>query len=347
MPAEHELKSIPLDASQMTKLQKLAALLIIIGPEAASQVMKDLGETELEAVAAEMARIPMIPAELQLEVLKEFTAVANEASSSVLGGVGYAQAALEKSVGPYRASNILGRVSAGRAPVAAMQTLADMEPRQIYNLIKNEQPQTVALVMSYLGPQKSAQLLVQLPAELRDQIVERLATLAPTPIEVVEKVVEVLNLKAGVQRSRGLNQTGGLKTAADLLNALDKTLSKSLLISIEERNTDLGTGIRAKMFTFEDLIRLDKPSLQKILREIDMRDLAVALKPASEKLKNALLSCISKRAAETVNEEMSFMGVVKAREIDAAQQRIIEVLRRLESEGEIELDVSKPAEAQP
>ena len=345
MPAEQDLKPISLDLAQMTKLQKLAALLIIVGPEAASQVMKDLGETELEAVATEIARIPMIPADVQLALLTEFTTVANEASSSVLGGVGYAQAALEKSVGPYRASNILGRVAAGRSPVAAMQTLADMEPGQIYNLIKTEQPQTIALIMSYLGPQKSAQLLTQLPQELRDQVVERLATLAPTPIEVVEKVVQVLNQKAGVQRSRGLNQTGGLKTAADVLNALDKNLSKSLLITIEERNAELGTGIRNKMFTFEDLVRLDKTALQKILREIDMRDLAVALKPASEKLKTAMLSCISKRAAETVHEEMGFMGAIKAKEIEAAQQRIIEVVRRLESEGEIELGDGKSNEA--
>jgi flagellar motor switch protein FliG len=138
-----------------------------------------------------------------------------------------------------------------------------------------------------------------------------------------------------------MNQTGGLKMAAELLNALDKNISKTLLIALEERNADLGVGIRQKMFTFEDLVVLDPPSLQKILREIDMRDLAVSLKSASEKLKSALLACISKRAAETVNEEMSFMGPLKLKDIEAAQMRIIEVVRRLESEGEIELDSGK------
>jgi flagellar motor switch protein FliG len=341
---EVDSKSVPLEVSQMSKLQKLAALLIIVGPDAAGQIMKNLGETELEAVATEMAKIPMIPYEAQVDLLKEFSTVAHEASSSILGGVSYAQAALEKSVGAYRASSILSRVSSGRAPVAAMQTLADMEPRAVYNLIKNEQPQAVALVMSYLGPQKSAQLLVHLPAESRQQVVERLATLAPTPIEVVETVVEVLNQKAGVPCSRGLNQTGGLKTAADLLNALDKNLSKSLLISIEEQNAELGMGIRAKMFIFEDLRQIDKAGLQKVLREIDMRDLAVALKSASEKLKATLLSCISRRAAETVNEEMGFLGALKAKDIEAAQMRIIEVVRRLESEGEIEIGGGKTDE---
>ena len=341
MPAETDAKSVPNDVSQMTKLQKLACLLIIVGPEAAAMVMKNLGDTELEAVATEMTKIPSINQEMQLALLKDFSAVAHEASSSILGGIDYAQAALEKSVGTLRAGNILGRLSSGRSPIAAMQSLADMESRQVYNLIKYEQPQTIALIMSYLGPQKSAELLIHLPQEGRQPIIERLATLAPTPIEVVEKVVEVLNQKAGLQHSRRLNQTGGLKIAANLLNALDKKLSKDLLITIDEHNAELGSGIRAKMFLFEDLIIIDKTGLQKILREIDMRDLAVALKNASEKLKAALLGCISKRAAETVNEEIGFMGSVKAKEVEAAQQRIIEVVRRLESEGEIELDGGK------
>ena len=336
MPAPAENAAPPLDVTKMTKVQKLAALLIIIGPEAAAQVMKNLDEHELDTVSGEMAKMAMIPAEIQREILKEFTGVAVEASTAILGGVGYTQNALEKSVGLFRATNIVGRVAPSRTPVAAMQQIVDMEPRQIYNLLKHEQPQTIALVMSYLGAEKSAQLLVLLRPEMREAVVERLATLAATPIEVVEKLVDVLNHKVGTKHTRAMNQTGGLKMAAELLNALDKNISKTLLIALEERNADLGVGIRQKMFTFEDLVALDPPSLQKILREIDMRDLAVSLKSASEKLKTALLACISKRAAETVNEEMSFMGPLKLKDIEAAQMRIIEVVRRLESEGEIE-----------
>ncbi len=325
----------------MTKVQKLAALLIVIGPEAASQVMKNLDEHELDTVAGEMAKMPMIPQELQRDILKEFTGVAVEASTCILGGVGYTQNALEKSVGVFRATNIVGRVSPTRTPVAAMQQIIEMEPRQIHNLLKQEQPQTIALVMSYLGSAKSAQLLVLLRPETRESVVERLATLAATPIEVVEKLVEVLNHRVGTKPTRALNQTGGMKMTAELLNSLDKNISKTLLIALEERNADLGAGIRQKMFTFEDLSSLDLPSLQKVLREIDMRDLAVSLKSASEKLKSTLLACISKRAAETVNEEMSFMGPLKLKDIEGAQGRIIDVVRRLESEGEIELDSGK------
>src|SRR5689334_11547472 len=174
--------SIPNDITKMSKVQKLAGLLIVIGPEAASQVMKNLEEHELEGVAAEMAKFTMITQEMQQALLKEFTDVAVEASASILGGVGYTQSALEKSIGLFRATNIIGRVSPSRTPVAAMQQIVDMEPRQIYNLLKHEQPQTIALVMSYLGPEKSAQLLVLLRPELREQVVERLATIAATPI---------------------------------------------------------------------------------------------------------------------------------------------------------------------
>ena len=341
MAASAQSSPAPLEVAKMTKVQKLAALLVILGPEAAAQVMKNLDEHELDSVSMEMARMAILPQDIQREILKEFTGVAVEASTAILGGVSYTQAALEKSVGLYRATNILDRVAPSQTPVAAMQPIADMEPHEIYNLIKLERAQTIALIMSYLGADKGAQLLLLLRPEMREEVVERLATLAATPIEVVEKIVEVINQRAGAKPTRALNQTGGVKMAADLLNSLDRNISKTLLIALEERNADLGVGIRQKMFTFEDLSVLDPPSLQKILREIDMRDLAVSLRAASEKLKTALLSCISKRAAETVNEEMSFMGPLKLTDIEAAQQRIIEVVRRLEGEGEIELDNGK------
>jgi flagellar motor switch protein FliG len=345
MASPPETAAAPFDVSKLTKVQKLAALFVMIGPEAAAQVMKNLDEHELDSVAGEMAKLTLVPVEAQREILKEFTGVAVEASTAILGGIPYTQCALEKSVGLFRATSIIGRVAPSRTPVAAMQQLVDMEPRQIYNLLRDEQPQTIALVLSYLGPDKSAQLVGLLLPEMREQVVERLATLAATPVEVVEKLVEVLNHRGGARHTRALNQTGGLKMAAELLNALDKNISKTLLIALEERNADRGIGIRQKMFTFEDLVSLDSPSLQKILREIDMRDLAVALKSASEKLKSTLLACISKRAAETVNEEMSFMGPAKLKDIEGAQMRIIEVVRRLESEGEIELGKSNESGA--
>jgi flagellar motor switch protein FliG len=241
---------------------------------------------------------------------------------------------LEKALGLYKAATVISRVMPTRTPVSSMTQIVELDPRQIFNLLKLEQPQTISLVLSYLPPEKASQLLIMLRSDLRDLVIERLATLQETPIEIVEKVVEQLNRKLGNQHSRALNKTGGLKSAANLLNSLDKNLTKSLLMNIEERNPELGQQIRQKMFTFEDVASLETPVLQRVLREVDLRDLAVALKTASDTLKGALLSAVSRRAAETVQEEMSFMGPLKLRDIEAAQMRIIELVRKSEADNE-------------
>ncbi len=337
MAAPAEAEQIVPDVSKMSKVQKLAALLIILGPEAAAGIMKELEDNELVAVSCEMSKIKMLTEDNQKEILKEFTSVAVEASTSVLGGVDYTRGALEKSVGLYKASDVIGRVAPTRTPVGAMRGIVDMDSKQLVNLIKNEQPQTIALLISYLKPEKMGAVISQLRGDQRDVVIERLAMLAPTPVEVVEKIVDVINLRLGGRPVKPMSQTGGVKTTAEVLNAMDKNLSKALLVALEERNPELGASIRQKMFTFEDLVLLDPASIQKILREAEMRDLAVALKTSSDKLKTALLSCLSKRAAETVNEEIGFLGPLKMRDIEGAQSRIIDVVRRLEADGEIDL----------
>ncbi len=325
------------DYERLTKVQKLAALLVMLGPENAATVLKRFELPEVETITAEMAKMQLISQEIQQELLREFSEVAVQAGASLAGGVDAARATLEKTVGLFKATEIIGRVSPTRTPLVAMQEVAEMEPRQIFNLIREEQPQTVALVLSYVETEKAAECLTYFPPDARDRILERVATLGPTPIEVVETVVKVLVSKRGSQQVRALNQTGGVKTAADLLNAMDKNAGKSVLASIEERNAELGTAIRQKMFTFEDMVRLEPATLQRILREVDLRDLAIALKTASDNLKQALLGCISKRAAETVQEEISFMGPMKLRDIESSQMKIIEAVRKLEAEGDVDL----------
>ena len=326
-----------IDVAKMTKLQKLAALLIILGPDGAAQILKTFDEHEIEAISLEMSKLTLISQDMQQAILHEFSEVALQAGTGILGGVNFARNTLEKSVGQFRASDIIGRIAPAPVPVPAMKQLIEMDARQLCNLLKQEQPQTIALILSYLSAEKSSQLMMLLRPELRDQVVERLATLAPTPVEVVERIVAVLNRRAGTKPTRALNQTGGVKNAADLLNAMDKNTGQSMLLELEKRNPELGQAIRQKMFTFEDMAQLDNASLQKIMREVDMRDLAVALRSASAKVKNTLLSAISKRAAETVNEEISFLGPLKKKDIEAAQLRIIDNVRQLESQGEIDL----------
>jgi len=333
------------DISKMTNVQKLAALLIILGPESAAQILKSLSPADLDVVSTEMARLPVITQELRVEILREMATVAQAASTNLRGGAEYAQTALEKAVGAYKATDIMNRISPNRGSSALVHRLQEMEPRHIFNLIRDEHLQTITLVASYLRPEKASEMLALLRAEMRDQVVERLATLEPSPVEVIETVIEVMERRLRGKASRGLNQTGGLKSAADVLNALNKNLSKSIINSLEERNAELGQAIRQKMFTFADLMRLDNTALQKVMREVDMRDLALALKKSDDVIKAKLLGTISKRAAETVNDEISFMGAVKLKEIDAAQLRIIEVVRKLEGEGEIDLEVPREAAA--
>ena len=328
----------------LTRTQKLAALLVMLGPESASVILKQFLPKEIESISREMALFNLITRDQQQRILEEFSEVAISASTSVSAGLDVARNTLERAVGTFKASDILGRVLPTRAPVGAMQTIIEMDARSIFNLIRDEQPQMIAFVVSYLPPEKAAQIFALLRPEQADQIIERLATLVPTPIEVTEKVVEVLTAKIGVKQTRALSQTGGITPAADILNAMDKNISRTLLSTIEERNPELCQAIRKKMFTFEDLIRLQSPAIQRIMRETDMRDLAVALKKASEPIKKLLLGNISRRAAETVQEEMTFMGSVKLKDIEAAQMRIIDCVRKLEAEGEIEIEENANAE---
>jgi flagellar motor switch protein FliG len=324
--------------SKLTQLQKLAGFLLIMEPDNAARIMGQLDQAELEAVSAEMAKFSAISHDLQNEIMEEFLPVAVQASTAVAGGVDRVKTILEKAVGTFRASDIIGRVSVQRPSVAAMQEILEMDTRALYNVLSHEQLQTMALVASYLPPQKASELLSLVRPELREQLVERLATLSPTSLEVVESVAESLQARLAGNPARALSHTGGVKVAADLLNALPKNLSDSILSSMRERNAELGDAVLRKMLTFEELARLDAKTLQKILQEVDFRSLAVALTTAPAMLKNKFFSSISKRAADNVREEISFLGQVKASEIDAAQMEIIETVRKLESEGTINLD---------
>jgi flagellar motor switch protein FliG len=334
------------EAVALNKTQKLAALLVMLGSESAAAILKQFQPREIEAISREMARFNLITRDQQQEILMEFSNVAVAASTSVSAGVEVTRNTLEKALGSFKASDILGRVTTSRAPVGAMQGIAEMDPRHIFNLLRDEKEQAITFIISHLSPEKAAQVLNLLRPEQRNTVIERLATLAPTPVEVGEKVVEVLNAKLGIKQTRALTQTGGITSVADLLNAMDKNVSRTLLTHIEEHNPDLSQAIRKKMFTFEDLLSLDPPYIQRIMREIDMRDLTVALKKVSEPLKRLLLSNISRRAAASVQEEMAFLGHVKMRDVEAAQFRIIDAVRKLEAEGEIEIGSSGSAESE-
>jgi len=322
----------------MTATQKLAALMILLGEDTAAEMLKSFDDNERELVCAEMANLPMMDQEQQGIVLQEFTEMAIAASSGVTGSVEYTRKVLEKSVGLFKAAEIIGRVGTARTSVSTMQQIIDLDAVAICNLIKDEEPQAIALIVSYLSASKGSEVLINLPESVRELVIEKLATLESTPIEVVETLGEVLSSKVGERVSRALNQTGGEKSAAAVLNAMGKEQRADILNNIDERNPDLVRSIRMKMFTFDDLGTLDAKTLQTIMREVDAGKLAVALSAATESLRDAMLGALSKRAAETVADEIENMGKVSLREIEASQNSIIDAVRQLESDGEISLE---------
>jgi flagellar motor switch protein FliG len=322
----------------LTQTQKLAAFLVIMGEDSASEIIKNFDDNERELVCAEMANLPLLDATDQGAVLQEFTTMAVEATSSVGGSVDYTRKVLEKSVGLFKAAEIIGRVGTARTSVATMQQIIDLDATSICNLVKEEDAQTIALLVSYLSAAKGSEVLMSLPEKVREVVIEKLATLESTPIEVVETLGEVLSAKVGERVSRALNQTGGEKSAAAVLNAMHKDERKKLLDNMDERAPDLVRSIRMKMFTFEDLQQLDVKTMQKIMREVDAGKLAVALSAAPGELQEAMLGALSKRAAENVKDEIENMGKVSLREIETNQNSIIDVVRQLETEGEISLE---------
>ena len=288
-------KKKKVSGGDLTATQKLAAFMIIMGEDSAAEIMKNFDDNERELVCAEMANLRLLDQVEQGAVLQEFTTMAVEAQSAVSGGVDFTRSVLEKSVGLFKAAEIIGRVGTARTSVASMQQIIDLDSTSICNLLKEEDPQTIALVVSYLSSPKGAEVLMSLPEKTREIVVEKLATLESTPIEVVETLGEVLSAKVGERVSRALNQTGGEKSAAGVLNAMNKDERKKLLDNMDERAPDLVRSIRMKMFTFDDLQTLDVKTMQKIMREVDPGKLAVALSAATDVLKDAMLGALSKR----------------------------------------------------
>jgi len=320
----------------LSPVQKLAALLILLGEEAAGMILKTFDKNERELVCSEMANLPMLDLEHQQSILREFTERAVAANSALEGSEEYTKKVLERAVGMFEAEEIISRVSISRTSVAAMQQIIDMDPLGITNLIKEEQPQTIALVVSYLPPAKAGDVLLRLPESIRETIVERLAKLEPTPIEVVETVGRTLSKKIGEKITRSLNQTGGIQSAASMLKKMDKDVGDGILNNMDERIPDLVRNIKSKMFTFDDLADLDNRRLQNALREVDMEKLPMALIAATDRVREALLAAISKRAAEGVIEEMENLGKVKLQDINAAQEAVVAVVRELEESGALD-----------
>ncbi len=327
-----------IDYPKLSRQQKLAVFLIVVGPDAAAEVLRQFDDAEVELLCREMSQFPMVPDEVQREALEEFTGIVSHSASSLLGGLSYAQRTLEIAKGDFKASSIIGRVGPVGTSVEVIKDISEMEGRQIFNLIKAEQPQTIAFVLSYLDSPKCAEVFSLLSPDLREEVIERLGTIESTSLDLVGKIARSLGRHFDTKVRPTFHRSGGVRAVAGLLNQLEKDMSKTLLARLEDRNTALGAAIRKKLFSFEDLGRLGGADLQRVLREVDMGNLATAMKSASSQLREKIYNALSKRAAEGLREEIELLGAVRLKDVEAAQDAIIQAVRHLEEEGQISLE---------
>ena len=322
---------------EISKVRRLAMFLILIGPETASELLRSFDEMEVEAISREMVSIDLIDDKMQKNLMDEFSPLLVGGVSSIRGGYHVTLETLEAARGPYAARNLVGKMEPTLDSKEVIAELSEMEARQIANLLSSEQAQTIAFLLGSMDVAKAAETLELLPNDTRSEVVLRMGLLEPTPTNILNKVVKNLSrhLEGGAQKT--MVNFGGSNRVASLLNKLDKSLSKSLLAELEESNAALGAKVRHKMFSFNDLLSVAPDVMQRILREVDSSTLMLAMRPAPAGLKDKIFGALSKRAAEGLQEELEMMGAVRLKEVEAAQESIIEVVRKLEEEGEISL----------
>jgi flagellar motor switch protein FliG len=327
--------------SELTKRQKLAIFLIVLGPEVAAEVLRQFEDAEIEAICKEMTNFQVIDPQTQNEVTRDFASIIGAGATAITGGAGFARRTIELAKGDSGAASMLEKVAPGMHSADGINELNDMEARQVYNLVKTENPQTIAFLVSYLDSAKGAEIVALLAEEVREEVIERLSTLGSTSVEIVSKVAKAIT-KNLTKTKVTMHTSGGVRSAAELLNTMDRETTKQILNRLEQRDPELGAAIRKKMFGFADLVRLEQKDLQRIMREVDTNDLVLALKTATPLLRDAISGALSKRAAETLKEELEMLGSVRPKEVEAAQDRVIAVVRRLEEQEEISLEKGGP-----
>ncbi len=320
------------EVEKISGKRKAAIFVMALGSEAAAPIYRHLSEEEMEILTAELAQLQNVNASVIRRVVDEFHTMIKAQEYIANGGIDYARQVLEEAVGEDKAHEIVKSVQMS-LQVKGFNILQEVDPNQLMAFLQKEHPQTIALVLTQLNPMQAATVLTDLPPPVQVDVINRLARMervSPETIKAVEKVLE-----SRVDFSQGAHKLGGVKTAAEILNLIGQRYEKHIMNGIAKEDPELATEIKNLMFVFEDIIGLDDRSIQKVLKEVDNKDLAYALKAVSEELKAKILSNMSKRAADIVLEELKYMGPVRLREVEEAQQKIIEIIRRLEEEGQI------------
>lgn len=324
----------PRPAGALRGRQKAATLLIALGPEIAANVLRHLKESEVERLTMEIFAMEKVTEDLKDQVLEECYEMALARDFITSGGADYAREMLQQALGEQKANEILGKLVAARQP-HAFDFVRDTDPGQLISFLQGEHPQTIALILSHLEPQQAAVIIAGLPENLQSQVAMRIANMDRTPPEVVEHVERVLKRRLASVLNRDFTSVGGIDFLVKIINKVDRGTEKSILENLEEMNPDLAAQVRKLMFVFEDLVTLDDRSLQRVLREVDPKDLALALKGASDELRKKVFRNLSTRAAAMLQEEIEMSGPVRLRQVEEAQTRIVEVVRRLDEAEEI------------
>lgn len=319
---------------KLTGRQKAAVLLVSLGPEIASKVFKHLREDEIEQLTLEIANVRKIEYEQKEDVLDEFHSIAQAQEYISQGGIEYAKDVLEKALGSQKAIDIINRLTAS-LQVRPFDFARKADPNQILNFIQNEHPQTIALVLAYLDAQQAAMILSALPQERQADIARRIAIMDRTSPEVINQVERVLENKLSQMTLHDFSTGGGIDAIVQVLNGVDRSTEKTILESLELQDPELAEEIKKRMFVFEDIVSIDNRSIQRVIRDVDTNDLALALKVSSEEVQEVIFRNMSKRMVETFRQDMEFMGPVRLRDVEEAQQRIVGIIRRLEESGEI------------
>ena len=319
-------------AKELTPTQKAAVALVVMGREVAAEVVKNLSQREIEKLTVEIANLPAVSPILEEDVIKECHTIFMARQYIAQGGIDYARGLLEDAMGKTKAMEILSNLE-GSLEKTGFEMLKNIEPRQLTNFIQNEHPQTIALLMTQLSPQHAAAVLTELAPELQAEVTFRLATMEKISPEILQQLEGALATQFDSSASRDLSVSGGIKTVADVLNIIDTSTERRIMKILEAENPELANDIKNMMFVFEDLVLLDDRSMQRVLKEVETKDLAVAMKAASEEVKYKIYSNVSERVATMIREEIEFLGPMRLSDVEGAQQRIVEAVRRLEEEG--------------
>ena len=319
---------------ELKGIQKAAILLIALGPEKSSLIFKHLKEEEIEDLTLEIANTKSVTPQVKEKVINEFYEVCLAQQYIAEGGIGYAKELLEKALGADKAMDVIGKLTAS-LQVKPFEFVKKTDASQLLNFIQDEHPQTIALILSYLSAGQAATILGALVPEKQAEVARRIATMDRTSPDVIKEVERVLESKLSSLVNQDYTIIGGVDAVVEILNTVDRGTEKHIMETLEVEEPELADEIRKKMFVFEDILLLDDRSIQRVLRDVDNNDLAIACKGSAEEVQNAIFNNMSKRLAEMIREDMEFMGPVRMKDVEEAQQKIVNIIRKLEDSAEI------------